>query len=200
MDCSTSGRKYREYRCCTLAHIWHHAFPIARGLSRHACRAHDSTTATPEFLPEEPRAGCAAELLFDPKSEGKSFEEGRGEQRRQGESGRVIRCNMCMAMVLLRCKYTSFLSQFERALGPLDLVYHAELTFNFALRLHHKCRLVAVGAALPQCKRQPMSERNGRSYERSVLHGCRICTLLLEPLTSSKVLERRVGIYRNECS
>ena len=73
-----------------MAHIWHYAFPLARRLSSHACRANDFVAQTAEFLPEESGARCATELLFDPKPKGESVEERRGEQCGQGEPGVLI--------------------------------------------------------------------------------------------------------------
>lgn len=62
-----------------MAHIWHYAFPVARRLSSHACRANDIAAQTAEFFPEESGARCATELLFDPKPKGEPVEERRGE-------------------------------------------------------------------------------------------------------------------------
>lgn len=103
MDCTTRRGKHRQYGCCPLAHIWHHTFPVARGLSGHACGAHDIAASTSEFLPEESGAGCAAELLFHSKPEGESVAAGRDEQCGQGESGGLMRCTRSLAITRVRC-------------------------------------------------------------------------------------------------
>ena len=83
-----------------MAHIWHYAFPLARRLSSHACRAHDVAAQTAEFLPEESGARCAAELLFDPKPKGESVEERRGEECGQGEPGVLMKYQRSIAAMI----------------------------------------------------------------------------------------------------
>ena len=60
MDPIQPRRENRQRRYRPLAHLWHHAFPVPRRLSRHASRAHDPTASTEEFLPPESSTGCAA--------------------------------------------------------------------------------------------------------------------------------------------
>lgn len=92
-----------------MAHVWHHAFPVARRFPRHARGADDIAAPTPELLPEEPGAGCTAELLFDSEPEGESAEAGGDEQCGQGESGGLIKSRSFMAMTCFYdlCKVVS---------------------------------------------------------------------------------------------
>ena len=64
MDRPARGPKHREHRRRALAHVRPHPFPRPRGFPRHARGAHVGATAAKEFLPEEPRPGCAPELLL----------------------------------------------------------------------------------------------------------------------------------------
>ena len=84
MDREAWGREYREYRYCSVAHIWHHAFPITGRLPSNASGANDTTAQTTQLLLKEPSSGCAAIFCIDAEPEGEFDKKGRGEKRRQG--------------------------------------------------------------------------------------------------------------------
>jgi primary-amine oxidase len=54
MDPIQPDRKPRERRRRPLAHLWHHTFPVSRGLPCHACGADDGVVEAEEFLCQEP--------------------------------------------------------------------------------------------------------------------------------------------------
>ena len=58
VDRRQSGREHRRHRRRTLAHVWYHPLPVARGLSSHAGRAHDLAPPPEELLPSQSCSGC----------------------------------------------------------------------------------------------------------------------------------------------
>ena len=65
MDRQARRREYRQHRHCSVAHLWNHSFPVARGLPGHACRANDTAVAAAQLLPKESSFGRATQLLIN---------------------------------------------------------------------------------------------------------------------------------------
>lgn len=72
---------HREHGHRAVAHLRRHAHPRARGLPRHARRAHDAAAAPAQLLHQQPRHERAAELRHHPEPD---RGQGGGRRRRHG--------------------------------------------------------------------------------------------------------------------